>query len=517
MKKLIWMASTALVAAAIIAAPAYAGRSKQEQKDQEIQDLKARLEKLEQESAAEKAAADDDRIANGARLKKVEDTQDAVQWTFNDGRPTVRTGDGRFEMSLRGRVQLDFASFMQDDADFGGGYGAVDHCSLTNALCDLGSGAVFRRVRFGIEGKFFRDFVYELRFDFGGTDVEGAGIINIARVGYVGIPGLRIQAGAIQPILSMYDSTSSAELTTMERPQVVTLLVGNFGGDNGRKAVEVTYQEEGLLYPEDNFLISGAFSGDRVATNGTSHSGGPDDERTQLVGRMAYRFWSDGESNAQIGMSAAQINSLQGGTPGVAKTLQLRERPEIRVTGERFIDTGSISLESDAGASVFGFEGGFNFKNLYLAGEWYKFDLDRAASAADPTFTGWYVEGEWIITGENKRYVASGTNNNIAVFRGPSVASPWSMGGGTGAWSIHARYSDMDLNWNEGTAGLATPAGGVRGGEESNTILGVTWYLNSNLKMMAEYNMVSIDRLNGAGASLNADFDVLQGRMMFTF
>lgn len=511
MTKTVWLASTAIVAAALLTAPAHAGgTTKENARDQEIQELKARLDRLERE-------AEDEKIQTGSRLNKVEETQNAVQWTFNDGRPTIRSGDGRFEMSIRGRVQLDWALFDQDQSDFGAGYGAVGSCAATNALCDLGSGAVFRRLRFGVEGRFFRDFIYEIRFDFGGTDIEGAGIINVARVGYVGVPGLRVQAGALQPILTMYDATSSAELTTMERAAVVTTLVGNFGGDNGRRGVEVTYQKEGLLYDGDNFLISGAFTGDRVATNGSSHSGGPDDERTQLIGRLAYRLWSDGTSNIQIGASAAQILSLQGGTPGAARTMRLRERPEIRVTGERFVDTGDISLEQDSPAIAYGFEAGMNWENFYLAGEWYKFELDRNVSALDPDFDGWYVEGEWIFTGENKRYVASGTNNNIAVWRGPAISAPWSPGGGSGAWSIHARYSNLNLNWNEGIAGAATPAGGVRGGEQTNAIVGLTWYMNTNLKMMAEYNMVEIERLNAAGASLDADFDIFQGRMMFTF
>ena len=514
MKKTIWLATTALVAMSVAAAPALAGRSKQDQRDSEIADLKARLEKLEQESASAKAEAEDAAIATSARLKKVEDTQDAVQWSFADGRPSVRSGDGRFELAFRGRVQLDWASFDQDQNDFGAGYGTVGSCAATNALCDLGSGTVFRRVRFGVEGKVFRDFIYELRFDFGGSDVEGAGIINIARVGYTGVPGLRVHAGAIQPIVTMYDATSSAELTTMERPQVVTLLAGNFGGDNGRIGLEATYQKEGLLYPEDNFVISGAFTGDRVASNRTA---GDRDEGTQALGRVAYRFFSDGVSNAQIGMSAAQLLSARGGAAGSNRTIRLRERPEIRVTGERFIDTGDINIEPDNGALAYGFEFGANWQNLFLAGEWYKFDVDRVNSAVDPEFSGWYVEGEWIITGENKRYAAAATNNNVAVFRGPSVTSPWSPGGGIGAWSLHGRYSTLDLNWNEGVAGVATPSGGVRGGEETHKILGVTWYMNANMKMMAEYNMVEVERLNSAGASLDADFDILQGRLMLTF
>ncbi|MCE9523619.1 MAG: OprO/OprP family phosphate-selective porin [Alphaproteobacteria bacterium] len=501
MKKTLWLASTAIVAAAMITAPAYAGgKTKTDTRDQEIQELKARLDRLERES-------EDEKVANGSRLKKIEETQDAVQWTFNDGRPTVRSGDGRFEMSIRGRFMFDMASFEQDPSDFGAGYGAVGSCNLTNVLCDQGSGAVFRRVRLGVEGRFFKDFIYEMRFDFGGSGSEGAGTVNIMRVGYVGIPGLRIHAGAIQPIITMYDATSSADLTTMERAGIITTLVGAFGGDNARRGIEATYQKENLFYQGDNFIISSAYTGERI---GADHTGIPNnDENTQLLGRIAYRLFSDGESNLQIGASASEILDPPS-------TITLQERPEIRVGGDRFVNTGAIAVD---GGTAYGFELGANFKNLYLAAEWYEMSLDRTGATPDAEFSGWYVEGEWIITGENKRYAAGATNNNVGVFRSPSVASPWSLGGGTGAWSLHGRYSVLDLNDNEGSVTVATPAGGVRGGEQTITNVGVTWYMNSNLKLMGEYSMVDIEKISTAAgfASQDAEFDIVQGRVQFTF
>jgi phosphate-selective porin OprO/OprP len=500
MNKMLLLGASALVSVAVLTAPAFAeGRKKVDTRDAEIQDLKARIERLEAEAA-------DERIALGARIARIEKITDDVQWSFADLRPTIRTGDGRFELAFRGRFMADFASFEQDPFDFGAGYGAVGTCNLTNALCDQGSGAVFRRARLGVEGKFFRDFIFELRLDFGGSGAEGAAVINIARVGYTGIPGLRIHAGAIQPVMTMYDATSSAELTTMERAAVITTLVGNFGGDNGRRGIEATYQQENFLMPGDNFVISGAFTGERI---GGDHTGIPgNDESTNVLGRLAYRLYSDGVSNVQIGGTYAKVLNQDD------NTFRLRERPEIRITGDRFIDTGSLTGES---AEAYGAEFGMNIENFYLAAEYYEFDIDRTTVAIDPNFSGYYVEGEWIFTGENKRYAASATNNNVAVFRGPSVASPWSLGGGTGAWSLHARHSVLDLNFNEGVLGAATPVGGVRGGKQTINNVGLTWYMNANLKMMGEYSMVEVERLNGAGASLNADFDIIQGRVMFTF
>lgn len=511
MKKTIWLATTALVAMSFAAAPAMAGRSTAEQRASELAELKARIEKLEQEAAAAKQEAEDERIANGARLSKVEQTQDAVQWSFNDGRPSVRSGDGRFELAFRGRFMYDMASFEQDPNDFGIGYGAAGNCDATNVLCDQGSGAVFRRVRFGVEGRFFRDFIYEMRFDFGGSGIEGSGVINIMRVGYTGIPNTRIHLGAIQPIMTMYDATSSAELTTMERPGIVTTLVGAFGGDNARRGIEVTWQKENVFYNGSNFMFSAAYTGERAAQG--DHTGIPgNDESTYLLGRAAYRVWSDGVSNVQVGATGAMILNQDD------KIVRLRERPEIRVGGDRFIDTGNISVGVDGENNAYGFEFGANFQNLYVAAEWYKMSLDADASVADdPEFSGWYAEAEWIITGENKRYAASATNNNVAVFRGPSVASPWSLGGGTGAWSLHGRYSVLDLNHNENAVVCSTATACYRGGEQTITNLGVTWYLNSNLKMMGEYSMVDIERRNATVGALDAEFDIIQGRAMFTF
>jgi phosphate-selective porin OprO/OprP len=517
MKKTLWLASTAIVAAALFTAPAFAGgQTKQDVRDQEIQELKARLDRLERES-------EDEKIKANSRLNQIEETQNAVQWGFADGRPTIRSGDGRFEMSIRGRFMFDVASFEQDQGDFGNGYAtAIGTCAALNVLCDQGSGAVFRRVRLGVEGRFFRDFIYEMRFDFGGSGIEGSGVVNIMRVGYVGVPGLRVHVGAIQPVMTLYDATSSADLTTMERSGVITTLVGNFGGDNARRGVEATYQKENFLWGGDNFILSGAYTGDRVGQSDHSGLADGNDEQTHVLGRLAYRLFGDGTNNVQIGATYAQVldvNNPDDTAPG--NSMRLRERPEIRVGGDRFIDTGNLSAD---GATAYGFEFGANYKNFYVAAEWYEMSLDRPGATLDPDFHGWYVEGEWIFTGENKRYAAAATNNNVGVFRQPTIAAPWSLGGGTGAWSLHGRYSVLDLNFNEGVVGAAVPAGGVRGGEQTITNVGVTWYMNANLKLMAEYAMVDIDKIrNGASAgattdgSQDAEFDIVQGRFQFTF
>jgi len=504
----IWRLAFAAIIAAVMTTPTLADEASRNARDREIQELRARLDRLERE-------AEDERIVAGSRLNKVEETQNAVQWSFADGRPSVRSGDGRFEMALRGRFQFDTALYEQDASNFG--------AAVPPAQLDLGSGAIFRRVRFGVEGRFFRDFIYEMRFDFGGSDVEGAGAINIMRIGYVGIPHLLVHAGALKPVFTLYDSTSSADLVAIERPAVVTTIVSVFGGDNARRGVEAMFQHENLLWDGDNVLVTAAFTGNRTTGLGgcenPGHSSGTapatvDDECTQLLGRAAFRLWSDGVSNLQIGGSAAQILSLQGTNPGGPRNIRFRERPENRVSGERFVDTGNMASED---ASLYGIELGANFENFYIAAEYYRWEVDRVGTILDPEFSGWYVEGEWIFTGENKRYQAAATSNNIAVFRSPTVSSPWSLGGGDGAWSATARYSVIDLNFRED---MVAADGGVAGGEQAITNIGLNWYMNTNLKMQFEYALVDVARDSAPGmldGGLDAEFDIYQSRVQFTF
>jgi phosphate-selective porin OprO/OprP len=434
-----------------------------------------------------------------------------IKVELNNLRPVIKSADGKNELAFRGLLQFDGASYMQDDGDMGAAVPA-DHR-------DLGSGAVFRRVRFGVEGKFLQDFVYEMRFEFGATDSEGSGTIDIMRVGYTGIPNLRIHLGALQPIITMADPVPSSELTFLERPSVVTAALPVFGGESGRRGIEATFQKTDVLQPGDNLILSGALTGQKM---GSAHSGSSlDDEGTQILGRAAYRLYSDEETNIQVGASAAEVLSLTGTTPGIARTIRFRERPEARVSGERLVDTDNIQSE---GAALYGFEAGANFQNVYLGGEWYAYDVDRdrdcAACSAlngDPSFSGWYVEGMWVLTGESRRYLATGTGNNVGVWAGPKPKNPFMAGDGMGALEAMARYSTLDLNWNEGAAGAATPTGGIRGGELSIYSLGLVWYLNANLRIMTDYQWVDVERLNAAGVEAGQDFDVLQGRVQFSF
>ena len=99
-----------------------------------------------------------------------------------------------------------------------------------------------------------------------------------------------------------------------------------------------------------------------------------------------------------------------------------------------------------------------------------------------------------MLTGESRRY-----NPATGSFQNPRPKAPFSSEGGFGAWELAARYSRMNLNFEEGLAGTAAVPGSVRGGEQYDLTLGVNWYLNPNFKVMMNYLLIDVDRLNPAG------------------
>jgi phosphate-selective porin OprO/OprP len=64
----------------------------------------------------------------------------------------------------------------------------------------------------------------------------------------------------------------------------------------------------------------------------------------------------------------------------------------------------------------------------------------------------------------------------------------------------------MNLNFMEGLEGTAPVPGAVRGGDQSITTLGLNWFPNPNVKVMLNYLMIDVDRLNPAGPGNTTPF-----------
>jgi phosphate-selective porin OprO/OprP len=551
------LAGVALIGAASLTTPVLAASGTVSRAEYDA--LEQRLDKIEQQLDQNNKVADQV-SADHTRLSTLEQSYNDVNWTLDNGRPTIKSGDGRFSMALRLRFQEDFAEYDQSR-----------NLPSSVTVRDLGSGADTRRAFFGVEGKAFSDFWYEFRTNVAGSGAEGSfangtgdPVVNIARVAYMGIPNFRLNVGVIEPVFVYGQSVSSGALTFMERPAAANA-AASIGGNDARRGVELDYQKTDALMGGDNLSLSGSFTGQRTGTphNSLTVAGGCCDEGDFVNGRGVYRFWSDGVSNIQIGVDGAEALDIAGaknaaGNVASTKVFNFSNTPEINVDNTSLINTslagaacglpGSASAVSCTAAThawTYGFEGGANFQNFYVAGEYYKYGIERdfayyatrgaavlpgAAVTAlrnmgNPTFDGWYVEGSWVITGEPKAYSASNPSNNYAVWDNPRVVTPFSFDGHSwGAWELAARYSVLNLNWNAGSsANLAVPFGGIRGGDQNIWTIGLNWYLNNNVRTVLDYMNVDVTRQTqnavavGKPNQLGQKFNVVAARLQFQF
>ena len=411
---------------------------------------------------------------------------EAPKVAFTNNRPTITAADGRSSIALRANVQLDGAMYGESPAgpltsDFRrGSVGNVPNRD-NSAARDFSDGFYFRRARFGIEGTMARDFNYRLLLELGGSGTEGPTRINDAWIAYTGFAPFTFQLGAFSPAANMDDGTSPEDLAFLERASA-SELSRSLGGADGR--IGFAIKANGPRWMSSLALTTRTVNDAEVF-----------DVQAAAVARAGFLVATSSDYNLHLGASGTYVFSPadQGQGTSPRHPLRFRERPEIRVDSVRLIDTGSIDADN---ASVYGLEFGGNWKSLYLQGEHFWYDVARRGSASlpDPDFTGYYLQGSWMLTGESRRYNAA-----TGSFQNPRPLVPFSGNGGWGAWELAMRYSRMNLNFNAGLEGTAATPDSVRGGDQQVWTLGVNWFPNPNMKVMLNYLLIDVDRLNPAG------------------
>jgi phosphate-selective porin OprO and OprP len=447
-------------------------------------------------------------------------------WTLEDWRPTLSDSGGRFTMTFRGRLQYDAGWFDQSQD--------VDNVTSERDVefDDLRSGTMTRRAYLGIEGRAFGEFSYEYRMNFGQTrSFLTNPIINIARISYnVGAVNkldrshFRVDAGFIRPVFTYEDSTSSAALIFLERADPVNVATTAYGGGTPRLGLQLIFQAPDTLHRGDNFVVSGALTGEDAISDNTLFPSNSTFEGTHLFGRLAYRLPFSDLGGIQVGASTSRVLSVaRSTTADGVRTMTLQDFPEIRIDGNHLVSTGPVPA---TGGSLWGVEAAANIRSVYISGEFYRFVINRDGNCAgcaglpDPTFSGWYVAASWVLTGERRVYQPVAINNGFATFGNPNGATAFSLEGRHwGTWEIAARYSDLDLNWHAGAPQMTCTGASlacIRGGEEKIWTLGLNWYLSNNVKMQFDYMSIDIDKLRASGQQAGQVIGAIGTRLQLT-
>ena len=445
-----------------------------------------------------------------------------------NGRLSIASNDGNFSASIRSLLQADIGHYMQE--------GAAK--SLPTAYGpDLSSGANLRRVFLGLQGKVFGDFSYYFLYDFGGASTETQGHILYAYLQYDGLAPWAVKVGAYSPPINMEDSTASADLMFFERNSPANLQ-RNIAGAEGRDAISIIYAGD-RLYGALSLTGNKIQDGSKALAAAGATAVPNYDEQTAVAGRFAYAPISTSNAHWIVGANALQVFNLPNLTPSGAangssspgstfkSSYTLSDTPEFTVdsNGTALVSTGALAASH---VTSWGLETAGNYKNFYAQAGYYGYAIKRSPVAytvfsavstsatqvlqpSNNTFSAWYVQGSWILTGESRVYMPA-----TAAYGAPKPASNFSPKDGTwGAFELVARFSDLNLNshtsatdnvvtnWTN-TGKTYTYYNTVRGGNQKIVTLGVNWYLNPAVKVALDYQYIDVSRLQAPAAVTTA-------------
>lgn len=457
--------------------------------------------------------------------KSVSDAPVAAS-TFNAGEPGIASADGHFSVNLYALVQLDAALYGQAApgpiaTDFRRSGPALGYTAAnvdTGHARKLKDGDDFRRVRLGFSGTAFGDFQYRLLADFGGSGVENAGQVYEAWAQYNGFKPLHIRIGAFAQQEGLADQDSAAAYPFLERPLSADIARSFAAGDTRTGAQVFAYG--------DAYLASVAVTGRSIgvvnsAGIGTNQSYG---DQLAYVGRLAisphgadWRLHIGG--HGQYISHPADVSGPQaaGTQPPSRFAVGLSDQAEVRVDGTRLVNTGNVDARH---ASDVGIEGGAQYRSVLLQTEYDRFDISRVTpGVSNPHFSGWYVEGSWVLTGEARKY-----NGSNAAFDAPPVRHALGHGG-FGAIELAARYSTMNLNYDAGALGSAPTASTIRGGDMHIYGAALNWYPNTYIRLALEGQHVALNRLSPdaatyltpIGAQIGQSYNTVALRSQFGF
>ena len=354
----------------------------------------------------------------------------------------METNDNRFQVRIGGRMQYDWVIW-GDDSQIADAVGSP-----------ILDGTEFRRARLFVQGYLYEKIEYKLQFDFAGGEVAIKDL-------YFGIrhPTFGFRVGHTKEPFSLEELTSSKYIMFIERS-----LISVFDSE----------RNSGFLLHGN--VIDGAFNYGVGVFRETGDDGtGVAPGRYNFTGRFAgaLRNENDGRSIVHVGGSFTLQND-----DGVDRVFQ--QRPEINLSPS-FISSVVIPTE---GVSVFGLETAVVAGPFSAQAEWKAAPVS-SPETGDPEFGGWYVHGNYFLTGEIRAYQNTGWQR-LRPHRN------FLDNGGLGAWQVGLRYSTLDLG-----AAADKPADSLIKGTQLNDVtLALNWYWNPMTLM--KFNVIRAD-IEGQG------------------
>jgi phosphate-selective porin OprO/OprP len=321
----------------------------------------------------------------------------------------------------------------------------------------------FRRARLYISGTVYEKVIFKAQYDFAGGDADFKDVY----LGLKKLPGVgTLKVGHFKESFGLEELTSSKYITFMERSLPVIFAPSRntgIGVSNTALNKRLTWAAGLFLDTEDDGDEAGA------------------ENSAAATARITGLPWSKGKDGLlHLGLSYTNRKAKDD-------AVEYDQSPEAHLAPD-FVDTGSIVADSE---NRFGIEAALVYGPFSLQGEYMGANVDTP-DGSDPSFSGYYAYASYFLTGEHRAY-----KNSTGTF--DRVKPKTNFGkGGTGAWEVALRYSELDLNDDP-----------ITGGELEDITFGLNWYLNPNVRAMLNYVLADLDTVGNA--------DIVQLRFQIDF
>lgn len=384
--------------------------------------------------------------------------------------------DKDFKFRLGGRIHAD-ASYSSGDDNL------VSRGTTTHA--EANDGTEIRRGRIEMLGTFFKDWDFKSQWDFADDQVKTKDLF----VQYSGLKDAQITFGHQKQAFSRELQESSNDMMFMERSLMNALNEPTVDRAIGLNVASLQKDWTGQI----------GIYGDTMAPNSTTSN--QQDEGWAVNSRWTYAPINEKTKLIHLGVAGNYREPDAVGNAFSNSGLRLRSETS-HMSSLFLIDTGSQITNVET-IKMLGLEANALYGPFTLGGEYTQMWVTREQGQPGQEFNGWYTEASWNLTGESRKY-------KQGKFYKVEPNKNFNLKNGTwGAWELAGRYSEADLN----------SGANVRGGQMSMLTVALNWYMNSNIRFMANYNK-TLDLNNPAvttrdGEEPNVDTFMLRGQLAF--
>ena len=323
-----------------------------------------------------------------------------------------------------------------------------------------------RRARFAVKAQINKDWYGEVDMDM----ANGVFELKDAIIRYTGLENWQFQMGSFKEIFSLQRNNSSRYLQFIERPMVCSALA-----PSRHLGLNANYYNKGLFL---NLGIMGQeIEGEetRSFVEESSTGKGPDNGLTYTFTAVYQPGWNKTDWGMHIGAAASYRNPKT--SDETFGKMRYSTRNSTSINRKKYIDTGDFDFDHYIRytAELAGYWKGFRGEAVYMGNTTY-----LPNNAGTKMFSGWYVQGGYLLFGGQQRYDGAG-----AKFTRVKRGQKW------GDVELCGRVEYIDLNADKA---LAADDQKIMGGSAMAYAVGLNYYINDHVKVQLNWQYNDNDR-----------------------